>query len=134
MKFSKNIFLIVGLCLLLQTACTSDKLAFDIIESPVLAIFAEGANSSTDVLAVSATFYDLDKTGILDMSVGIDSIPIPNLEVSVYLGESNLIGTYSTDANGTVEFEADYADLGSATRLEWVGTYDDVPFRIYNNF
>ncbi|MFK7923744.1 MAG: hypothetical protein AB8H47_17425 [Bacteroidia bacterium] len=134
MKFSKNIFLILGLVLVLQTACTSDKLAFDVIESPVLAIFEDGANSSTDILAVSATFYDLDKTGILDLSVRIDSIPIPNLEVSVYLGEANLIATYSTDANGVVEFEADYTDLGTASRLEWVGTYDDVPFRIYNNF
>ena len=134
MKIFKNIFLIVGLSLFLLTACTSDKLAFDIIESPVLALFEEGANNSSEVLAVSATFYDLDKTGILDINVGIDSIPIPNLEIKVYLGEANLIGTYSTDASGVVEFEADYTDLGSATRLEWVGIYDDVPFRIYNNF
>lgn len=116
------------------TACTSDELAFDIIESPVLAVFEDSPNTTADILAVKATFYDLDKSGILDQTIGIDSLPIQDLAIDVFVDGSALISTYTTDAEGIVEFEAAYQELGTSRRLEWVGSYEGVPFRIYQNY
>lgn len=118
--------------LIVLSSCLSDDLAFDVVESPVLAVFEDV--SSTDMLTMTATFYELDKSGILDQAIGIDSMPISGLEISVYIEESALIGSYITDASGKVSFESSLDALGTSSRLEWVGTYNDTPFRIYKNF
>jgi hypothetical protein len=39
-----------------------------------------------------------------------------------------------TDSEGSVIFESAISELNGAGRLEWVGTYEDTPFRIYQNF
>lgn len=129
----KPYFFFLLVCLSL-TACTSDELAFDIIESPVLAVFEDSPNTTAEMLAVTATFYDLDKSGILDQNIGIDSLPIQDLEISVYVDGSALISSYTTDVEGIVEFEAAFQELGTSRRLEWVGSYEGVPFRIYQNY
>ncbi len=118
---------------LLLTSCIEDELAFDIIESPVLAVF-EDMEAEPESLKVKATFYDLDKSGILDHTVGIDSIPVANMSVSVYVFEDELIGEFTTDPNGEILFEKTLDELQGASRLEWVGSFEDTQFRIYKNY
>lgn len=130
---SRNIFLFLLMgCLL--ASCAKDDLAFDIIESPVLAQFEALDAGDPGMLKVKATFLDLDKTGILDNTIGIDSIPVSGLTLKIYVFESNLVGELMTDGDGSVIFEEELTNLQGAGRLEWVGTYEDTPFRIYQNF
>lgn len=119
------------LAILLCTACVKDELAFDIVESPVLGVFRARPGVASGRLGVEATFYELDKRGILDHRVGIDSLPVAGLEVEVFIYEKQLIGTYTTDAQGKIFFEAERAALQAAPRLEWTGRHRDIAFRIY---
>ncbi len=96
------------------------------VASPVLLETTDLSTDST-LSQVEATFYELDKSGILDNSVGIDSIPIASLSVSVFAGEI-LLGEYVTDATG--RFTISYNPISSPDRLAWVGTYNEVEFRI----
>lgn len=130
---SRNIFLLI-LAGSLFVSCSKDDLAFDIIESPVLAQFEALDATEPGTLKVKATFFDLDKTGILDNTVGIDSLPVSGLAIKIYVFESDLVGELLTDASGTVIFEEDLSSLQGAGRLEWVGVYEDTPFRIYQNY
>lgn len=118
----------------LLAACSKDELAFDIVESPVLAEFEALSDTDPGMLKVKATFFDLDKSGILDNTIGIDSIPVSGLEIKVFVFESSLVGELTTGTDGTVIFEEAVSNLQGAGRLEWVGVYEDTPFRIYQNF
>ena len=119
-------------CLL--ASCSKDELAFDIIESPVLAQFEKMSDAAPGMLKVKATFYDLDKSGILDHTIGIDSIPVVGLTIKVFVFESSLVSELTTGSDGSVIFEKDITALQGAGRLEWVGTYEETPFRIYQNY
>ena len=129
----RNIFLFL-LTGILLAACSKDDLAFDIIESPVLVLFESQGDAQPGMLKIKATFYDLDKSGILDHTVGIDSIPVANLPVKIFVFENELVGEVTTDAQGSVIFEKDLTALQGAGRLEWTGSYDDIPFRVYQNY
>ena len=129
----RNFFLLL-LAGCFMASCAKDDLAFDIIESPVLAQFEALADTDPGMLKVKATFLDLDKSGILDQNIGIDSLPVAGLALKVYVFESDLVGELMTDADGTVVFEEALNNLQGASRLEWVGVYEDTPFRIYQNF
>lgn len=129
----RNIFLFVfAACLL--ASCSKDELAFDVIESPVLAQFETMTPSSPDMVKVKATFMDLDKSGILDHTVGIDSLPVAGLSVKVFVYETELVGEYMTDSAGEVVLEENLEALQGAGKLEWVGEYEETPFRIYSNY
>ena len=130
MKYPIIFSLLIGL---IFTSCLKDDLAFDVVESPVLAVF-EDMGAGTDNLTVKATFYDLDKSGILDHTIGIDSIPVANMEISVFILSNQLVETLTTDASGEVVFDVPLTDLAGSSRLEWVGQYDDIDFRIFHNF
>lgn len=130
MKYPIIFSLLIGL---IFTSCLKDDLAFDVVESPVLAVF-EDMGAGTDNLTVKATFYDLDKSGILDHAIGIDSIPVANMEISVFILSNQLVDTLTTDASGEVVFDVPLTDLAGSSRLEWVGQYDDIDFRIFHNF
>ena len=45
----------------LLSSCTSDDLAFEVIESPVLALFEEEIDDTAGSITMMATFYELDK-------------------------------------------------------------------------
>ena len=115
------------------TGCLEEELAFDVVESPVLAVFEDMDSGDINRLAVKATFYELDKSGILDQNVGIDSTLLSSLPIEVYINESQLLGSFTTDANGEIMFEEELSAIGGAGKLEWVGTYKEVDFRIYKN-
>lgn len=118
----------------LLSSCTSDDLAFEVIESPVLATFEESIDSQEGILTMTATFYELDKSGILDQTIGIDSTLIVGMPVSVFINENTLVGEFTTGSDGKVLLEKSFGDLNGASRLEWVGNYNATPFRIYRNF
>lgn len=120
-------FSILSLC-----SCTSDELAFDVIESPVLVLF-DGPSTTDDLLMITATFFELDKSGILDQNIGIDSTLIPNLSIKIFSDDNVMMDELTTDVNGEIEFTKSLTDLESTSRLEWVGNYNDVPFRVFKN-
>ena len=102
------------------------------IESPVLAVFSEETDAG--MLRMTATFYELDKSGILDKNVGIDSTVVSGLSLELFINEDTPVGTLTTDANGKAVFEKATSDLLGANRIEWVGNHNNTPFRIYRNF
>ena len=130
----KNINLILVLSFFLVASCTEDELAFDVVESPVLALFKMTSESADANLVVEATFYELDKTGILDQNVGIDSTVLSDLSIQVFANESTELAGLSTNTEGVATFEYAKSDMVGISRLEWVGNHNDTPFRIYFNF
>ncbi|MGB3588421.1 MAG: hypothetical protein WBA23_17860 [Tunicatimonas sp.] len=116
----KNIFqltlLSVATLLVLSSCQDETDLVLDRVASPVLLV--------TDPVGtdeIQATFYELDKTGILDQNVGIDSMPISNLSIEVFSGSTS-IGTFTTDTEGSIVVQ-------SASDLAWTGEYKGVRFR-----
>ncbi len=127
----KKILILIVSGVFFATGCIKEDLPFEVVESPVLAMFAADRTAPGDLVRLTATFLQLDKSGILDKNKGIDSLPVANLSIAVYVLENQLIGNYTTDAKGNIQFDKPKADLKGATRLEWVGTHKNVPFRIY---
>ena len=125
-KYLKYSFAIVLVALTLSACEDVADNAIPHIASPVL---LETATLDTDetTAEVLATFYELDKTGILDNAVGIDSIPVANLSVQVFSGAASL-GTYTTDNAGSFVFIYDPSTV--TDKFEWAGTYNNVAFRI----
>ncbi len=124
------------LCLLLTvslTSCEEEELAFEVVASPVLATFETTVPATAGNVSVTATFYELDKSGILDKEIGIDSMPINGLAVDVFINEATLVGNLVTDSDGKAVFETAPSDLQGTSRLEWVGEYSGQSFRIYKN-
>ncbi|WKN42900.1 hypothetical protein [Tunicatimonas pelagia] len=117
MKKIYQLALIAVAALLILSGCEEESdMAFDRVASPVLLV--------TDPVGtdeIQATFYELDKTGILDQDIGIDSIPIPNLSIEVFSSNTS-IGTFTTNTNGSIIVQ----DAGS---LAWSGEYNGVRFR-----
>lgn len=129
----KNIFYLSLLSLVLLNSCIENDLAFDVIESPVLVVF-EDLEADAGMVKIQATFYELDKSGILDKDIGIDSTVISGLPIGIFIQESTLIQDLTTDANGIVIFETTLDELGGNNQLEYVGSYKETPFRIYKKF
>ncbi len=111
-----------------------DDLAIHRVAAPLLVEIQSIDNGQTDVLTLQASFYELDKSGILDEQVGIDSIAVADLAIEVYVNGSTLVGNYTTDSNGQIMLEKTAAELSSSGVLEWVGTYQEVPFRKSYNY
>lgn len=124
--------LFIGCLLVFATSgCEEESdMAVERIAAPVVIKFENIESSAEDVLSLKATFFELDKSGILDQNVGIDSIPVANLPISVYINESDLIGEFTTNNEGEIFFEKEAISV-SGTRLEWVGVYKEIPFRVY---
>jgi hypothetical protein len=105
-------------------------MALDRVAAPLLGVNL-GTDTDNGMLKRQVVFYELDKTGILDHTVGIDSIPVSNLAIEVYLNAGTMVGSLTTDANGMVLFEKPLADFGgTAPSLQWVGSFKGTSFRI----
>ena len=103
---------------------------------------------SSPSITLSARLLELDKTNILDHTKGIDSIPVPNLKITlsfrtlikapnVYV--TGTIGEFTSDANGlvTVPTTWDKFSIASATAttpaillsdIYWTGTHKGIAF------
>ncbi|MEM9676408.1 MAG: hypothetical protein AAF992_27700, partial [Bacteroidota bacterium] len=127
MKKIYSLILSAFLSLTLFSSCEEESdMAFDRVTSPVL-LETSVLSSDGTIDEIQATFYELDKTGILDQNVGIDSIPVSNLAIEVFSG-STLVGNFTTDGSGTFVVQQDQAQFPG--KLEYVGTYNEIAFRI----
>ena len=118
MKKIYHIVLAAFATLVLFSSCEEEPdMAFDRVASPVLLI--TDLNEATDEM--QATFYELDKSGILDQNIGIDSIPVQNLSIEVF-SESSSLGTFTTDASGSILVQ-------NLPGLIYAGEYKGVRFR-----
>lgn len=127
----KNILLLAAILFSLSS-CLEEKLAFTVEASPVLGVI-EAAPAAEGMVAYTGTFYELDKSGILDNSVGIDSIPVSGLELKVETQGRDELQTVMTDTDGSATFTIEADELDGVSRLEWAGTYEGKAFRILKN-
>ena len=130
----KNIY--INLLVILFPAVISyscedvSDMALDRVAAPVLGVNLLNEQDN-GMLKRQVVFYELDKSGILDQTVGIDSIPVANLAIEVYLNEKTMVESLTTDANGMVNLEKSLSDFGgTAPALQWVGSYKGINFRI----
>jgi hypothetical protein len=173
MNANKNtIIRIASLVLLLIAAtflfssCEEEDPFVDRTVSPVLMVFdgisgylANGGLTMTPTRTYTVTadnyqtpgdwavaFYELDKSGILDNSVGIDSIPVTNLAVKFTKLDGTLIADLMTDANGIITATLDWTtlvpDVATIVASEaaysidipvsWTGEYKGLSFTRYS--
>jgi hypothetical protein len=88
--------------------------------------------------SIALKVFELDKTGILDYKIGIDSIPVTGVKITFKLRSGAVLREVSTDAKGTATLSTTWASLGIATpkagssvKLTASGTYKDVAFSKY---
>ncbi|WP_209331928.1 hypothetical protein [Lunatimonas salinarum] len=118
----------------------TDELVTPNVASPVLVVLQGSSFEASAPVSVSGRFYELDKTGILDNTVGIDSIPVSGLQVRVFINHTQEIGSATTDNTGRLVFEQPWSSLGlsapasgNSVRLEFAGVHKDIAFRTYHN-
>jgi hypothetical protein len=112
-----------------------EELVVDRVVSPVLVTFAGAVSyAAAEPVKVTTTVYELDKSGLLNHAVGIDSIPLANMALTVKLG-NNALAQLTTDAAGRVVLEKTWAELGLASpragntvTLEWAGSHKGQAF------
>ena len=119
MKTSYRLLAFVLLIISLASCEEESDLAIKRVVSPVV-IEVETITS----VQLKATVYELDKSGLLDYTVGIDSIAVPNLSLEVFAGGVS-IGSFTTDGEGSIL--VDYVDTKPN---EYAGTYKGTAFRI----
>lgn len=138
--------------LFLSIAAISCEVADPFVDrtiAPVLVILETEAGVPTSGLTTeptitaaaskNATFsirlLSLDKTGILDKTIGIDSIPVTGSTVRLSLRSGQSVGDFVTDGNGRVTISVPWSQLGivspkagSAAALNCSGSYKDQAF------
>jgi hypothetical protein len=114
------LILLAAMIIVTVTSCEDvSDMAVDKVASPVL---LDVKNSGTS--EVTAYFYELDKSGILDHTVGIDSIPLADLAIEVFAASTS-VGTFTTDASGS--FVVSYT---GTKPNEYAGSHKGIAFRI----
>ena len=103
---------------------------FPIASDPTVTYAATDAKVS-----LQARLLELDKTNILDYTKGIDSIPVPNIQIKITTRTGAAIGEVMSDKNGLVKLEKTWAELGiiapkagSITKISWTGSYKGIAF------
>lgn len=123
-----------ALSLLLMSCEKEDSLVVDRVVSPVLVTVDGTSFLPSESVKVTTSIYELDKSGILDHTVGIDTIPVTGLAIKVMLNNAAL-AELITDATGKVSLDKSWAELGlaapavgNAVTLEWSGIYKGQAF------
>lgn len=120
----KNIFkitLALSLTIILMSSCKEETdIILERVEAPVYMEYT--AVSDTEA---TATFFDLDKSGILDQNVGIVYNPINSLTVEVLMDGASL-GTFTTGSDGSFT-----VPITDGVPEEFAGNYDGIAFRIF---
>jgi len=142
MKKSFNIYLVLAAFLTIASthSCVeAEELATPNVASPVLVLLEGSSFTAESPVTVGSKFLELDKTNMLDYTKGIDSIPVPNLNIAVFINNTNEVAKLVTDTDGSADLVISWADLGlpeaksgSSVRLEFAGTYKEVAFRKYH--
>ncbi len=111
--------LLAAMIIVTITSCEDESdMAISKIASPVL---LDIKNTSPN--EVTAYFYELDKSGILDYTIGIDSIPLADLQVEVFAASTSM-GVFTTDATGSF-----LVTFTGAKPNEYAGEYKGTAFR-----
>ena len=86
-------------------------------------------------VTMAVRIYELDKAGILDNKVGIDSIPVGSLAIKLTKRDGTAVGNLTTDASGKASLSKTWAELGitapkagSSVLLTWTGEYKGQAF------
>jgi hypothetical protein len=144
-------------------ACDEEDPFVDRTVSPVLIVFDDASgylagggltavpnvtrkisqSNYTDPVVLTASFYELDKSGILDHTVGIDSIPVANLAILFERRDGSFSIEGVTGADGKLRISTTWEALGiadveeivmsSAAKsvsipLSWTGTHKGQSF------
>ena len=90
-------------------------------------------------VTLAVRIYELDKSGILDNKVGIDSIPVASLALKLATRTGTDLGSLTTDASGKATISKTWAELGiaapragSSVALTWTGDYKGQAFSRYS--
>jgi hypothetical protein len=124
--------------IVLLASCEEEDPFVDRTVSPVLIVFddvpgylAGGGLTATpsitktinainysDPVVLSLTVYELDKSGILDHTVGIDSIPVMGVPINFTKRDGTLSTDAMTDNAGKIAITTTWLDLGiSASQM-----------------
>lgn len=86
-------------------------------------------------VTLGVKIYELDKSGILNKAVGIDSIPVSSLAIKLTTRAGVAIGNLTTDGAGKASVSKTWAELGitapkagSSVLLTWTGEYKGQAF------
>lgn len=86
-------------------------------------------------VTMAVRIYELDKAGILNNKVGIDSIPVASLALKLTTRTGLAIADLKTDATGKASISKTWAELGvaapasgSSVLLTWTGEYKGQAF------
>ncbi len=97
------------------------------------------ANQLDAPVQLTAVIYELDKSGLLNHAVGIDSIPVANLAITLQFRNGTRIADLVTDGDGRVTLTKTWQELnvaapreGSNVRIAWTGTHKGQPFLRYS--
>ncbi|UZR93118.1 hypothetical protein [Chondrinema litorale] len=133
-RIAKYILVLFTAGLIFASCDDVSDMAIDRVASPVLIINGSPAEDET-TFEITSVIYELDKSGILDQNVGIDSIPLPGLVITVTaVGSSRtVIDELTTDSNGEIILTKPIGDLDDISSLEWTGEYKDQSFTKIQN-
>ncbi len=86
-------------------------------------------------VTLAVKIYELDKSGILNKAVGIDSIPVTSLAIKLTTRAGIALGDLTTDKTGRASIAKTWAELGvaapkagSSVSLTWTGAYKGQAF------
>jgi hypothetical protein len=148
MKASYKIFFLFAVALL-QFGCEAEDPFLDSEAAPLLVLLAgdDGVPSSgltteptvRSAISQAATFsvklYELDKSEILNNSIGIDSVAASGVILEVKHRAGGIIATATTDASGVATFSIPWSKLGitspsssSSVLLNCSGAYKEKTF------
>ena len=89
----------------------------------------------TEPVTMAVRIYELNKAGILNNKVGIDSIPVTSLAIRLTKRDGTALGTLQTDGAGKATLTKTWTELGiaapkagSAVQLTWSGEYKGQAF------
>jgi hypothetical protein len=118
--------------IIVLTSCEEEDPFVDRTVSPVLIVFDDvpgylagggltatpsitktvNAGNYTQPVILSLTVYELDKSGILDHTVGIDSIPVVGMAITFSKRDGTVPLTGETDAEGKAFVTTSWVELG----------------------
>ncbi|GAB2601717.1 putative periplasmic lipoprotein [Spirosoma areae] len=149
MKHYKKLILPFVLAVIGLTACEKKVDPFiDRVVAPVLVVIDNATGDSGGLtqepvvsqkvsgpVTLAVRIYELDKAGILDNKVGIDSIPVASLALKLTTRTGTAIGSLTTDGTGKATISKTWAELGitapkagSSVLLTWTGEHKGQAF------
>lgn len=88
-----------------------------------------------NTVKLTARLLELDKSNMLDNTIGIDSIPVSGVKVSISLRAGTVLGEATSTTDGIVTIDKTWAELGvaapaagSLVKISWTGSYNGTTF------